>query len=148
MNTATVEAIKIALKQEAEGILVTFRIQPDDMPTQLLTAGIMARFALAMVEIDDNELPKPADPERKTKAVQNRNVMRAAILCGEESFQTFLKKKHRKVWDASIGEGAAQAGECMRQILNIESRKEIGTDPDALHAFDALDAEYQLWRRG
>jgi hypothetical protein len=148
MNTATVEAVKIALKQEAEGILITFRIQPHDMPTQLLTAGIMARFALAMVEIDDNELPKPADPERKTKAVQNRNVMRAAILCGEESFQTFLKKKYRKSWDASIGEGAAQAAECMRLVLNIESRKQIGTDPSALEAFDRLDAEYQLWKRG
>jgi hypothetical protein len=146
--TEAVEAIKIALKQEPEGIVVSFRIQPEHFPEHLLIARINARFALAFVEIDDNEKPKPADPERKSKRKQNRNVMRAAILCGEQSFQTFLHKRYRKEWDGALGEGTEQAADTLRAVLGIASRREIGTEAWALKRFDKLEAEYLRWKEG
>jgi hypothetical protein len=146
--TEAVEAIKIALKQEPEGIVVSFRIQPEHFPEHLLIARINARFALAFVEIDDDEKPKPADPERKSKRKQNANVMRAAIACGEQGFQTFLRKKYPKHWAGALGEGATQAADVMRNALGIESRKELATNVDALLRFDALMADYEMWKQG
>lgn len=143
-----VEAIKISLRQEPEGIVVSFRIQPEDFPEHLLVARINARFALAFQEIDDDEKPKPADPEAKGKRQQNANVMRAAIACGETAFQTFLQKRHRKHWDSALGKDAHQAADAMRNVLGIDSRRDLSTDKEALKRFDALMAQYELWKQG
>jgi len=145
--TEACEAIKMALKQEAEGIILTLRIAPAELPETVLLAGINARFAVAFSEIADDEQLKPK-PENKGKRRQNSNVMRAAITCGEPQFQMFLQKKHRKSWEGSIGEGADQAGEAMRTILDIESRRDLATDPEALKRYDKLIAEYEMWKRG
>jgi hypothetical protein len=146
--TEAVEAIKIALKQEPEGIVVSFRIQPEHFPEHLLIARINARFALAFQEIDDDEKPKPADPELKNKRRQNANVMRAGILCGQEGFQTFLRKRYRKEWDGALGEGKEQTADALRAVLGVESRREIGTEAWALKRFDKLEAEYLRWKEG
>jgi hypothetical protein len=143
-----VEAIKVALKQEAEGIMVTFRIQPEHFPEHLLVAKINARFALAFQEIDDNEEPKPADPERKTKRKQNANVMRAAIACGETSFQTFMRKEYPAEWAGGLGEGQTRAADAMRAVLKIESRKDLAADMGALARFDTLMGQYEMWKQG
>lgn len=145
--TEAVEAIKIALKQEAEGIVISFRIQPEHFPEHLLVAKINARFALAFQEIDDDEKPKPADPELKSKRRQNANVMRAAIACGEKDFQNFLARKHSKQWKGALGEGATQAADAMRNVLGIDSRRHLATDTEALARFDKLMAEYEIWKR-
>lgn len=143
-----VEALKIALKQEADGIVISFRIQPEHFPEHLLVARINARFALAFQEIDDNEQPKPADPEIKSKRRQNANVMRAAIACGETAFQTFLSKAYPTHWAGGLGEGRTRAADAMRSLLNVDSRKDLSTDKDALQRFDALMAQYELWKQG
>jgi len=145
--TEACEALKVALKQEAEGILLTLRIAPADLPETVLVAGINARFAVAFSEIDEQEQLKPK-PEIKTKRKQNSNVMHAAITCGEHGFQTFLYKKHRKQWDGAIGDGADRAGEAMRMILGIVSRRDLATDAEALKRYDKLVAEYEMWKRG
>ena len=143
-----VEALKIALKQEAEGIVISFRIQPEHFPEHLLVARINARFALAFQEIDDDEKPKLVDPEIKSKRRQNANVMRAAIACGEPAFQTFLSKAYPTHWAGGLGEGKVRAADAMRALLNVDSRKELSTDKDALQRFDALLAQYEMWKQG
>jgi hypothetical protein len=143
-----VEAIKVALEQKGDGMIVTFRIQPEDFPDHLLVAKVGARFALAFQEIDDNEQPKPADPQLKSKRKQNANVMRAAIVCGEQAFQTYVRQRYPHAWNTGLGDGATRAADAMRYILKIESRKDLATDKAALARFDALTADYEMWKRG
>ncbi len=145
--TDACEALKIALKQEPEGIVLTLRIKAEDLPETVLIAGINARFAVAFSEIADDEQLKPK-PDNKGKRQQNSNVMRAAIMCGEPGFQTFLQKKHRKQWEAAIGHGADQAAEALRTIIGIVSRRDLATDQEALKRYDKLIAEYEMWKRG
>ena len=145
--TEACECLKVALKQEAEGILLTLRIAPAELPETVLLAGINARFAVAFSEITDNEQLKPK-PEIKGKRQQNSNVMRAAIICGEPSFQMFLQKKKWKRWEESIGQGADRAADTMRRVLDIESRRDLASNAEALKRYDALMAEYELWKRG
>lgn len=149
--TETLEVSKIACKQELDGTLVTFRIHNDNLSLaeELLKAPINARFAMAIVGIDDQEQPKPKTPAaKKQKSKQNSNVFRAAIACGEKAFQTFLRKKHKKAWDGGLGEGATKAADAMRNILGVDSRRDLATDVEALGRFDALMAEYEMWKRG
>lgn len=90
----------------------------------------------------------------QAKRKQNRNVMRAAILCGETAFQTFLRRKYRYVWEAQLGEGELRTVHTMRAILGIESRKELAREDlasdinEPLKRFDKLVAEYEIWRKG
>jgi hypothetical protein len=149
--TETLEVTKIAMKQELDGTLVTFRIQNDDLPLaeELFKAAINARFAMAIVPIDDQEQPKPKTPAaEKAKKKQNSNVMRAGILCGEEGFQTFLRKKYPDAWKGGLGEGETKAADALRSIIQVDSRREIGSDPEALARWDALQANYEMWKRG
>jgi hypothetical protein len=149
MTETVVEAMKVALEQKPDGIRVVFLIQPEHLPEGLLLARINARFALALVEIGEDEQPKAPEPiEEKQKRKQNRNVMRAAILCGQEGFQTFLRKRYRKEWDGALGEGTEQAADAMRNVLSINSRRDLAINPEALARFDKLEAQYLRWKEG
>jgi hypothetical protein len=47
-----------------------------------------------------------------------------------------------------LGEGKTRAADAMRALLNIDSRKVLSTDRDALQRFDALLAQYEMWKQG
>ena len=145
--TLACECLKVALKQEADGYMLTLRIKPEELPETVILANVNARFAVAFSEIDDQEELKPA-PANKGKRRQNSNVMRAAILCGEDLFQKFMQKNHAKAWNGAIGEGAFKAAEALRDALGIESRKELASNELALAEFDKLTAQYEMWKRG
>jgi hypothetical protein len=145
--TEACEALKVALKQEAEGYMLTLRIKPEELPETVILANVNARFAVAFSEIDDQEELKPA-PVNKGKRRQNSNVMRAGIVCGEEPFQTYLRTKWPQQWKAAVGEGSTKAAEALRIALNIESRSELATDENALAYFDKMMAAYEMWKRG
>ena len=119
--TEAVEALKIPLEQKGDGILVTFRIQPEDLPQGLLLAQINFRFACALVQIDDNEKPAPPPPKAvKEKKKQNANVMRAAIACGEEKFHLFLFKKYPHQWEDAFGEYREKDDNERSEIMGID----------------------------
>jgi hypothetical protein len=145
--TEACEALKVALRQEADGYMLTLRIKPEELPETVILANVNARFAVAFSEIDDQEELKPA-PANKGKRRQNSNVMRAAILCSDELFQKFLQKKHPKAWNGALGDGTFKAAEALRGLLQIESRRELATNEVALASFDKLTAQYELWKRG
>ena len=146
-----VEALKISLRQEADGIIVAFRIHPDDLPTDLLRARINSRFALAFQQISDDEKPVPAHPIMKAvekKKKQNANVMRAGMACGEVKFQHFLKQQYPKEWKDSVGRASDRASVVLRKAINLGSRRELATNVEALHLFDLLMGRYEMWKRG
>lgn len=147
--TEACEAMQIRFSKETEGVYVTFCIQLDEVPAGLAVSKLRSRWMLAMVQIGDDEkpVPKPVAAAKK-KNLQNSNVMRAAIMCGDPGFQKFLSLRYRKAWRGALGTGHEQAADAMRSILHIDSRRDIGTDPEALAGFDKLDAEYALWKRG
>lgn len=52
------EAKFYAFRKTKEGTIVSFVLHPQEVPDELATANIGARFMLAMVEIGDDEKPK------------------------------------------------------------------------------------------
>jgi hypothetical protein len=148
----TFECMKIAFNQDVRhGHTFTFAVAPEDVPEHLLKARLMTRFACSLVEIGDDEKPVLKEgPKDRQKRKMNASVMRAGIACKEILFNRFLQRNYSAEWTASKseGEGEMQAAAAMRKILDIESRKDLGINPDALLGFDRLMAEYEVWKRG
>ena len=154
MGTA-IEAMKIASVQNAEGWVVTIRIQPDefDKAMPLLKVRVGSRIAFAFVEIGDDEkpVPPPAHPimaavEKKKK--QNANVMRAGMACGERKFHHFLQHMHADLWKETSGRNTEKAEAILRFLTNVDSRREYATNPEALKMFDTIMGQYEMWKRG
>ena len=146
-----VEAMKISLRQEADGIIVAFRIHPDDLPTDLLRARINSRFTLNFEQIGDDELPVRTHPVMKaveSKKKQDANVMRAGIACGERKFQHFLKQAYPEQWKDQTGKNADKAAAVLRYVTDVDSRADLASNPEALAQFDRLLGRYEMWKRG
>ena len=54
MSALQFETIKIALKQDRNGYVMTLRIHPDDVPDELLRDFVGARYIVAMVRLNDD----------------------------------------------------------------------------------------------
>ena len=80
-----------------------------------------------------------------TKAAQ------CAMACQNSLFQAFLRcrlpgiLKETETWPwVKTKEDAATA---VRYLIDIDSRREIDTDPGALQRWNELDAEFEFWKR-
>ena len=51
MNALQFEAVKIALKQDKTGFVLTLNIHPDEIPDELMRDFVGARYGVAMARI-------------------------------------------------------------------------------------------------
>jgi hypothetical protein len=130
MSALQFEALKVALKQDATGYVLTVKIHPDEIPEELLRDFVGARYAVAMVRINDDESPMQ---------VKNR-VQKAGMLCRHNWFQQFLQEVYEL---GKVNE--AVATRFIHDICSIKSRTELNGNSEAKEAFDALVQEYEEW---
>ena len=116
------EARKVALKQDRTGFILTLSLHPDEVPEEILRDFVGARYACAVVRIQDDESPTPYD---------NR-VAKAGMLCRDPDFQEFLS------CDNEI-----DATHLLSKRCGIESRTELHGNSEAKAKFDLLVREYQ-----
>lgn len=135
MDTIQFEAVKVAIKQDRTGYVLTLCIHPDEIPEALLRDFVGARYQTVMVRIDQNEQPYKR-PQRE-HTVSNR----AAILCKDPLFQKFLVESGL-AWDMS--EKAAEA--FVKQTCAIDSRSELDSDTEAKTTFEEIVKEYEEWK--
>ena len=57
MRALQFEAVKIALKQDRSGYVLTLNLHPDEIPDELLRDFVGSRYGVAMVRINDDETP-------------------------------------------------------------------------------------------
>lgn len=116
------EARKVALKQDRTGFVLTLGLHPDEIPEELVRDFVGARYACALVRIQDDESPTEYD---------NR-VKKAGILCRRRNFQEFL---------GVHTEDEAALELCKR--CGIESRTELHGNAQAKTIFDSMVREYE-----
>jgi len=116
------EARKVALKQDRTGYVLTLSLHPDEIPDELLRDFVGARYACALVRINDDESP----------VLYENRTQKAAMLCKAELFQRFLGCKTE--------DGAAEA---LCSSLGIRSRTELHGNKDAQANFDQLLKDYE-----
>ena len=116
------EARKVALKQDRTGFILTLALHPDEVPEEILRDFVGARYACAVVRIQDDESPTPYD---------NR-VQKAGMLCRDPDFQEFLS------CDNEI-----DATHLLSKRCGIESRTELHGNADGKRLFDLLVREFK-----
>jgi len=124
------EARKIALKQDRTGYVLTLSIHPDEVPEEILRDFVGARYACALVRIQDDETP--------TQYV-NR-VQKAGMLCRNPSFQEFIAER---LVGHSVNEDQAAAVLCKQ--CGITSRSELNGNAQAQETFDAIVLDFENW---
>tara|TARA_R110000796_G_scaffold9608_6_gene32718 strand:+ start:3229 stop:3654 length:426 start_codon:yes stop_codon:yes gene_type:complete len=134
-NTLQFEAVKIAMKQDKTGIILTLNIHPDELPIDLMRDFVGARYQVVMVRLSDENAPLVRDAE------YSRNPVRTAgILCRDKQFAQYLFKK------AEIEEESeADVIQWLKGELGINSRTELNEDQQKAKKFWAIYKEYRQW---
>lgn len=136
MKTLQFEGVKIALKQDKNGYVLTLGMHPDDVPEDLLRDFIGARYQVVMVRLNLTEEPL----DRQQEFEGDRAVRIAGMLCRNPKFWGYLADQ-ALILEAS----EAEATEYLRHYLEIQSRSELKTNDQARIRLDALYKEFQIW---
>lgn len=138
MDALNFEAIKVALKQDKNGYVLTLSLHPDEIPEVLLRDWVGARYMVAMVRLNQDEQPM----DRQEEFSGDRAVNRAAILCRNPEFWSFLQQ------DGSIfEESESEAAEWLRGHLGIRSRAELKTNMNARIELEKLEMRFSKWKK-
>lgn len=135
METLQFEAVKVAIKQDKTGYILTLNVHPDEVPVKLLRDFVGARYQVVMVRLNDENKPMNRDHEH------GRDPVRAAgILCRDDRFAAWLYETGQ-ILDTE----EASAIEWLKERLHINSRSELKDRPAAVKELWAIEQEYKQW---
>ena len=131
-NALQFEAVKVALKQDATGYVLTVKIHPDEVPEELLRDFVGARYMIAMARLNDDETP----------LLYKNKVQQAGMLCRDSRFHEWLVAEHFATKPTE-----REATEFLYQTCGITSRTELNGNRAAQNAFAEMVNEYETWRK-
>ena len=135
MKTLQFEGVKVALKQDKTGYVLTLNVHPDDIPTDLMRDFVGARYQVVMVRIGDDDRPMNRDHEYARDPVRS-----AGILCRDINFAKWL------VETGNIFEAKEEdVVDWLKSELGISSRAELKNNPQAVKKLWTIEEEYKLW---
>ena len=135
MKTLQFEGVKVALKQDKTGYVLTLNVHPDDIPTDLMRDFVGARYQVVMVRIGDDDRPMNRDHEYARDPVRS-----AGILCRDINFAKWL------VETGNIFEAKEEdVVDWLKSELGIGSRAELKNNPQAVKKLWTIEEEYKLW---
>ena len=137
IKTLQFEAIKVALKQDKTGYILTLSMHPDEIPEDLLRDFVGARYQVVMVRLNSDE--EPMDREREYEG--DKAVRLAGLLCRDREFWEFLHTDNQ-IFD----QNEQEATEWLRTYCNVNSRSELKTNAEARKLLDKVHREYQTWK--
>lgn len=138
MKTLNFEAIKVALKQDKTGYVLTLSMHPDDIPEELLRDFVGARYQVVMVRVNEHEQPL----DRQAEYEGDRAVRIAGLLCRDPAFAEFLVDTGN-MFQASINEAATW----LRDELGLDSRAELKANHEARLRLDTIYKEFVAWKQ-
>lgn len=128
------EAIKVALRQNDKGFLLSLSVHPDDIPEELIRDFVGARYAIAMVRVGDDERPF-----RRSKP--NSFVQTSGILARDPQFQQWCSDQYGT---ETSEEGATEA---IHNVCQIESRSELATNTNAQSVLMDMRRSFEEWKK-
>jgi hypothetical protein len=135
IKTLQFEAVKIAMKQDKTGHILTLNIHPDELPVDLMRDYVGARYQVVMVRLNDENRPMSRDQEYSRDPVRT-----AGMLCRDKQFAQYLHEKEQ-----IFEKKEADVIEWLKMELDIESRTELKEDLQKAKKFWAIYQEYQQW---
>ena len=137
MKTLQFEGVKVALKQDKTGYVLTLSMHPDDIPEELLRDFVGARYQVVMVRVGTDE-----SPLNREEFIGDKTVRIAGLLCRDPKFWKYL-------YDGGqiFEEEEGMAADWLRHRLNIKSRSELKTREIARSEFYIILEEFNEWRK-
>jgi hypothetical protein len=136
MQTSQFESVKVALKQDKTGFVLTLSIHPDDLPEEILRDFVGARYQVVMVRLNNEERPMNREQEHS-----NDGVRTAVMLCRDSAFHKFLYEGSH-IFIANEEE----ATNWLKEYLDIKSRAEIKESNHAIEKLRGLTREFTAWK--
>jgi hypothetical protein len=138
MKTLQFEGVKVALKQDKTGYVLTLSMHPDDIPEDLLRDFVGARYQVVMVRLDVNEAPM----DRQNEFEGDRCIRIAGLLCRDPKFWKYLFDEAQ-----IFEEDEESCTEWLRTYMNVGSRSELKTNQEARKLLDKIHREYIEWKQ-
>jgi hypothetical protein len=137
MKTLQFEGVKVALKQDKTGYVLTLCMHPDEIPEELLRDFVGARYQVVMVRLSGDETPMDRKEFDGTKAIRV-----AGLLCRDPNFWEWLHE------DTQIIEATEkEATNWLRDYLGVTSRSELKDNPPARERLEKLHKDFNAWKR-
>ena len=132
------EAVKVALKQDKTGFVLTLNIHPDDVDDRILRDYVGARYQVVMVRLDGHEQPM----DRQEEFAGDRAVKIAGVLCRDPKFWEYLHDDNQIIVPTE-----KEATTWLREYLGVKSRADLKTNPEARLRLDTLNMEFTTWQK-
>jgi hypothetical protein len=137
METLQFEAVKMALKQNKDGYVLTMTVHPDEVPDALLRDYVGARYQVVMVRLADDDTPMDR------REFEGDNAVRlAGALSREKAFGDFLVHKG-ELFDANEKDVA----DWIRANSGVNSRAELRTNAEARQRLLQVNKDYLQWKK-
>jgi hypothetical protein len=130
------EAQKIAMKQDKEGMVLTLRIHPDELPAELMRDFVGSRYQVVMVRLDGEDKPMKREQEHSTDWVRM-----AGILCRDPAFPKWLEHTGEL-----LEPDEEESVEWLRNYLGVKSRAEISESETAKARLRTILQEFNQWK--
>lgn len=129
------EAVKVALKQDKTGFVLTLCIHPDELDDRILRDFVGARYQVVMVRLNGEDKPMNKDVE-----YQRDPVRTAGILCRSKPFAEYLMARGE-----ILDDDETEVISWLRRALGISSRAELKSNEKAAEKLWQLNKDFQLW---
>lgn len=137
METSQFEAVKVSMKQDNSGYVLTLRIHPDEVPEEILRDFVGARYMAVLVRLTDEERPMNREAELAKDMVRI-----SGMLCRDPQFWEFLSEA-----GGVIEKSEKEATEWLKDYLKVESRSEIAKSPAATEKMLGVKQEFTAWKQ-
>ena len=129
------EAVKIAMNQDKNGLILKLAIHPSDAPQDLVVAPVGTRYMIAAVMLNDQDEPVRGPKKREADTV----IAQAGALCRNDRFQAWLA-------DIGVASEPTEQGaiEGVRDFCGIVSRSEFSTNENARNKFMELRRQFEI----
>lgn len=128
METLQFEAVKVALKQDATGYVLTLKVHPDEIPDELMRDFVGTRYVIVAARLNDDETP----------VVVSNRVTRAGMLCRDVRFWKWLNNG-----DYESNHNEQSATSWLHDRCEISSRTELNGNKKAQILFDKAVQEFE-----
>jgi hypothetical protein len=137
MNHPSFEAVKMAIKQDKNGYVLTLNVHPDDLDERIMRDYVGARYQVVMVRLDEDDTPLSREDFDGDRAIKI-----AGSMCKDPQFWAYLHK------DSQIIEPSEEeATFWLRAYLDIQSRAELKSNQKARDGLFKIQKEFLSWRQ-
>jgi hypothetical protein len=134
MQTSQFEGVKVAIKQDRTGYVLTLSVHPDEIPNEILRDFVGARYQVVMVRLGEDERPVNRDNFIDVVKI-------SAIVSKDPQFYRWLDETGE-----SFAADEAYAVDWLYAKCGIKSRAELRVNGEAAKIFLSINEEFKQWK--